>query len=273
MTDAIKINISNEEYHADKALSRSALWAFRELPSKYYYQYLSGEYVEKEKKCFDIGQLYHTLILEPHLLEERFLIVPKVDRRTKDGKAKYAAYMASLGNRIMINDVEFAEVKAMKDELLKDETAQMLFAGQVEIEQSIFWTDPESGLRFKCRPDVINGPVLGDLKSSQNARPRDFQRDATTKGYFLQAAMNYLATQALGEPFKKFIFVAQEKFKPYAPAFYIVSDDAIEYGLKQFRKLVDEYMMCLEKNFWPHYGVQLLDTPKWADFEELNTES
>ena len=57
-------NMPNEVYHKMPALSNSGLKTLLDCPAKYYYKYLSGEYVYKEKPSFKIGKAAHMYLLE-----------------------------------------------------------------------------------------------------------------------------------------------------------------------------------------------------------------
>jgi exodeoxyribonuclease VIII len=48
------------------------------------------------------GRVQHTVFLEHHKFNEEFVIQPKFDRRTKDGRADYEDFMANIGNRTAI---------------------------------------------------------------------------------------------------------------------------------------------------------------------------
>ena len=43
------------------------------------------------------GRVQHTVFLEHHKFNEEFVIQPKFDRRTKDGRADYEDFMANIG--------------------------------------------------------------------------------------------------------------------------------------------------------------------------------
>ncbi len=260
-------NISNERYHASEGMSRSKLWTFKKLPSLYHYQYLSGKYVRNDdKEEYVIGNMMHTMLLEPELFDEQFYIMPRTDRRTNAGKELYAQAIIEAGNKTVITDMQLEQVKEMKESLLKNSLVSNILNG-AKVEQSIFWEDKETGLLCKSRPDIWNTPLCGDLKTSRNASYHGFQKAAMTDGLFMQAAMMYEALQSIQMPFEKFIFICVEKTPPYVTGLYLLDDEALQFGLDLFHATLRDFAKSQEEDVWPDYGVQTLMIPKYATME------
>ena len=76
-----------------------------------------------------------------------------------------------------------------------------------------------TGLQCKCRPDWISadGGILVDLKTTEDASPREFQRSIAKWRYHVQAGW-YMAgiEAAYGTRPSGFIFIAVEKKPPFA---------------------------------------------------------
>lgn len=261
------------DYHAHKALSRSALWLFKELPYKYWYQYLSGQAEErKETAALRTGSLIHTMILEPDLFNERYYVMPKVNKATKAGKEAYANAVEKANGRAIINLEEFEMADAMRKSVHDNNVLAKSIITNAKIEHSIFWTDAKTGLELKCRPDIINSPLVGDLKTTANASYREFQLSTFKYGYALQSAMVYKAAEALQIPFEKFVFICVEKTPPYATGLYLVDDEMLDFGCRQLRRLLDDYKQCLDASDWRDYGTNYLTVPKWAEIEESKND-
>src|SRR5215813_11398325 len=87
-------NITNEEYHADKAyLSRSALMDFDKSPYTYWAKHLNPDRPKKDATpAMELGTAFHTLILEPHLFQKNYFIMPEKVLLKNVGKEAYEAY-------------------------------------------------------------------------------------------------------------------------------------------------------------------------------------
>lgn len=282
---------TNEQYHASEGLSRSKLWTFKQLPHKFWHQYMSGEYERpKESKAFYMGSLVHTLVLEPHLFETEYCVKPQLEklppevRQMDVGKEQYQqvklaraeiqarnkaimeAFEKDILSKSVVSEDDLAIANAMRNAVMANNTAVDLLTG-AKIEKSIFWKHEATGLICKTRPDIWNGRIVADLKTCNDAGYRGFQLAAYKDGYFLQAAMMYEGLKSIGEPFHNFVYVCVEKTSPYSVALYMLDDDALQFGIDMFHSLMERIAQCFEKNVWPDYGIQKLTIPNYATVE------
>ncbi len=257
-------DISNNEYHNSTAVSRSGLMYFNRSHYHYWYEYLSGlSPLREATPAMNIGSAFHTILLEPHLFDNEFAVAPSVDRRTKAGKELYESFSIESANKIILTIDQYEKAKAMADSARQHEIVNTLLDGSV-FEQSIFWTDEETGLQFKTRPDIWSSKMIVDLKTIANASPHAMQRSALDYGYFLQAGMAFEACKAIGKPFEMFVILACEKEDPYLPAVYMMNNEALQFGIDQFTALKRQLKYCLDVNKWEGYGVQELSVPAYA---------
>ena len=89
--------ITNEEYHADPAVSASHLHMVAKSPYHYWSRYLNPDRQPvKPTAAMLFGTLVHTAVLEPDELRNRYDLAP--DRRIKAGK-ELAADMEPVASR------------------------------------------------------------------------------------------------------------------------------------------------------------------------------
>ncbi|CAB4149119.1 Putative exodeoxyribonuclease 8, PDDEXK-like domain containing protein [uncultured Caudovirales phage] len=287
-------DMTNEEYHESEGLSRSALWLYRENQYKYWYKYLSGKYAkDKATKPMAFGSLCHTIVLEPELFKAEYAIKPEIEPLPKAGLLKdlgrtefekqkqvralaeeqrdfvLAKFERESQGRTIISLDDYNKAMKIKESIYSRDMCAKLLSGCI-IEKSIFWTDQETGLLCKIRPDAyMPGKYALDLKTEENAGYQSFQRTAMKYGYFLQAGMIWEGLKAIGEPIEKFIDLAVEKEEPYAVATYVMDDEAVQYGIDLFHALLRKYAVSRETNEFNDYGLQVLMAPKYA-LEEMN---
>lgn len=263
-------DISNEQYHASEGISRSKLMLLDKSPYHFWYETMSGLAPKQEATpAMNIGSAFHTMLLEPAKFQLEFAIAPKVDRRTKQGKEEWDLFSQVSEGKIILSDDQFAKIGKMVELVSKHEIVTTLLDEAV-FEQSIYWTDKETGLQFKTRPDIWSSKMVVDLKTTNNANLYSFSRSALEYGYYLQAGMAFEACKALGKPFEMFVILACEKEEPHVPAVYIMKDDALKFGIEQFNTYKRKLKDCLDSNKWEGYLVQELGVPKYAtiDLEE-----
>ena len=286
-------NLTNEEYHSSSGYSRSQLMHLQKTPYHFWYEIISGEAVRKEPSAaFILGNLVHTLVLEPETFKERYAIYPELEKSPKQGllkeigREKFELQKAekilldernatkieefsieSYGKEIItIND--FHEAEKMRISVHSNPVISQLLEGTL-VEQSIFFTHQPTGIQCKVRPDAYLGTMAYDLKTTKDASLRGFQSSAMGYGYFLQAAMNYRAFESVGINLDEFIFFPVENKPPYATAVYRCLKDDLDYGFELFDNLMILLAQCLETNTWPTYGIEELKVPKWAYFNQL----
>lgn len=269
MTKNVILGMSNEDYHSSDGISKSGLDLIAKSPLHYWSKYIDPNREPRvPTPAMILGTAIHTAVLEPDSFAATYRVAPAVDKRTKDGKATWEAFVADCEANsltpITLADLEVCN--SISDVVRKHHTAiELLGEGVPEV--SMFWEDPTTGVLCKCRPDWIsNGSILVDLKSTVDASSEGFMKSAFNYRYWVQAAwyMDGVALATGSRP-EAFVFVAFEKEPPYACGFYYATEDMIEAGRAEYRKLVDTYASCLKYQNWHGYSPELqpLAMPAW----------
>lgn len=269
METGIYAGISNDAYHGGPGISKSGLDLIARSPLHYWSRYLDPARTPTEPTpAMRLGTAIHTAVLEPAEFARRHHVAPVCDRRTKDGKAAWeaATMAAEAAGAELISAADAQVCTAIADIVRSHPTARKLFTtGQSEM--SCYWTDAETGLLCKCRPDWLNLPFIVDLKSTEDASADGFQRSAWNWRYWVQAAW-YMdgVEQATGMRPDAFVFGAFEKAPPYACAFYYADPVMLDMGRAEYRKLLRVLADCVAADRWPGYDadVRALTVPIWA---------
>jgi hypothetical protein len=257
MNHAIIDHLSNEEYHADPAVSASHLHQVARSGQHYWARYVDpNRQPVKATAAMTTGSLVHCAVLEPDELRRRYGIAP--DRRTKAGKEAAAEMQANGIEPVGESDLQQAQRMASAVRC-HPYAAKLLSAGKAET--SIWWDDAETGLRCKCRPDWINSSTCVDLKSTTDASLKGFARSVASFRYHVQDA-HYMASGL----FDQFIFIAVEKEPPYAVACYELDADAFAEGQRLRDRDLQRIANCRAMAAWPGYGdeLQILSLPAWS---------
>ena len=244
------------EYHAHPALGSSRLRELLKSPAHF------KANLRRETEALALGSLVHTLVLEPHAFPERYVVVPKINGATKEGKAQKAALANE--TRIVVNGEVMAEASACATSIMGHRVYQQIRDAQVE--HTVFWTDAETGIECKARFDVL-GPLLVDLKTTRDASPRGFQRAIATYGYHIQAAHYMAGAIANGMEPRGFLFACVETSAPYLAAGYLMGNPTLEQGERERREALTTYAQCLRDDRWPGYNddrIEVIDLPEWA---------
>jgi hypothetical protein len=232
---------SNADYHADHYWSR--FLAPDRPPSV-------------QTAAMKLGSLTHCAVLEPDQLASRYGIAP--DRRTNAGKAAVAEMEAAGIEAVTAPEMEQAMAMAAS---VRSHQAAAALLRDGKAEQSFWFDDVATGLRCKCRPDWYTGSTIVDLKTTVDASPKGFAKSVAQWRYHV-AQVHYLA----GTFAERFVFIAVEKFYPYAVGVYELDADAVQFGDYERRSNLQTIADCRAISEWPGYGntIQPLSLPKWA---------
>lgn len=269
MEPGVYSGITNDAYHSGEGISKSGLDLIGRSPLHYWAKYLDPQREPQEPTpAMLLGTAIHSAVLEPHSFANDYVVFPKIDRRTKEGKAYYDELVAQAAGRTIISADDYATCVSIQDNVRRHPAAQVLL-NDGEPELSVYWRDEQTGVLCKCRPDWMNykANTIIDVKSTDDASPAGFQKSIVKWGYHVQAAW-YLdgVKAATGHAPKAFIFAAFEKTRPFATAFYYADEDMIELGRQLYRERLDVFAACLKNNSWPGYPQQLspISLPGWV---------
>ena len=264
------IDISAEEYHADKEiLGHSALVEILKSP-KHYYHRISNPHVPTAS--LEFGTALHAALLEPERFAETYIVSPKFDRRTKEGKADAAAWEEAHKGAVSVDEAELKKLQGMQKAVLEHSGAKKLLS-KCYVEMSYFWTDEDTGFQCRVRPDVLalddQGDVIAaiDVKSTSNASKDKFQKSVMDYGYDLNAAFYSDAIErAIGRRVP-YYFLAVESAEPYGVALYKAGQSMLDVGRDKYRSALQLLQWCRENDRWPSYQpfgeFEDLEIPEW----------
>lgn len=265
-------DMSNDEYHSQPSFSSSQIKDFIDAkhPPKYFYEkHITKSFKPVEKIHFNIGQAVHTCWMEPEKFNAEF-VVEDLNLRTILGRERKAEILES--GKVFVNLEQAAEIAIMTKRLNANKQAMALKQGCL-IENSIFWTDKETGLDLRVRPDMWRrGAYVPDLKSTRDASFATFQKDIFNYGYHISAAMYLEGVKQLGEELSDFIYICVENTEPYLTAIYTLSDEALEIGHREYRKALIGIAERLDADNWPGHNndeVTEISLPQWVINREI----
>jgi hypothetical protein len=142
-------------------------------------------------------------------------------------------------------------------------------------EQSLFWTDPRTGVRCRCRPDWMphrgdGRLVVVDYKTAKAVDEAALQRAVYERGYHAQAAHYLDGIKALGlhgDQDPAFVFVFQAKTAPYLVHLVELDFPALTLGAARNERALRTYAECERTGIWPGFNnrITYLPLPPWAE--------
>ncbi len=243
-------NISHKEYHALERVSNSYLGRLDKCPA-------SAKLPSEETAALIFGRAFHCYTLEgQEAFKKEFAVAPQCDRRTKAGKAVFEDFETLHPNHTILTQADLETIEGMYNAVAFHPFAsKLLTEGRSEI--SVLWTDEETGLDCKCRPDRIpdgDHGVIVDVKTVRDASEYGFQKSVVNYGYARQAGMYTEGYNSVcSGKVDAFVFICVEKEPPYRTEVYVLDDDFVEWGRNEFHRLLNIEKECRQKEFYPHY--------------------
>lgn len=225
----------------------------------------------EESDALRVGSALHDSVLLPEVFSKRWVSMPKLDRRTKDGKAMYEALVesAALNQQQLLTEQEAEMVHCVTSSVFRTNAAQLLTMCR---ERELVVTGEIAGVPCKARIDAcdLHTGLVVDIKTTVSAAPRAFTRSVVEYGYLMQMAFYRELLQQNGAGAGALdataVLVACEKTAPYGVALYEVRSDDMDRVMPAIELLVQRIARCMEMNDWPCYSplVQPLQLPEWA---------
>jgi exodeoxyribonuclease VIII len=262
--------MDNATYHAHSAVSKSHLDLVAKSPLHYWSRYLDPNRVPQEPTAaMAIGSAVHTHVLELDLWDAQYVVAPAgIDRRTKVGKAEWDVFQTAIGTRTVISREDADLVMRIGRSVLSHPAAAYLLGLPGKAETTHMWVDEISGLQCKCRPDWLldDGSMIVDLKTTEDASPRGFQKSIVQWRYHIQASFYLDGLQhATGKRPEQFVFIVVEKKPPFVCAVYVADPQMIEIGRETARRDLDKLNICKAADYWPGYSdcIEQINLPPW----------
>ncbi len=217
-----------------------------------------------------LGTQLHAAILEPEAFEKAYAGAPDCDRRTKEGRATWAAAQEANAGKELVKANDWAFIMTARDAAWKDPRLAALLRAPGLNEVAIVWQHERTGLYCKAMLDRLTQydgwTWIVDVKSCVDASPGPFAA-ACARGLYHAQGAHYLAgCNAIAPARRRFGWVAFEKEPPHLAARYEPDDAALVAGEALIEKWLDQYAECRETDVWPGYSqkIERLELPRWA---------
>jgi len=184
------------------------------------------------------------------LFKTNYVVYPKVDARTKEGKQQIAEFNKTSGGKTILYEDEMEMIRLISENALKNNSLVELMKDSHR-EVSCYTIDEITGLKIRLRPDILSSTksTIVDIKSCLDSSARKFKSDVFTYSYSLSAAYY---CDFIGR--ENYIFAACSKTAPYEVALYGLNDEMYDYGREQYRMGLDLLKFCQDNNYWPSYN-------------------
>ena len=274
---------SMERYLAAPGLSSSALVEYAKS-MRAGHAYMARLYERPDSAALKFGTFAHELweVGAESFWARYTLPWAGPDRRTKDGKAAHAEWLAeqeATGRPVI--DLTFPEIETLRGvgialSTIDDELTREWLAQPHVAERSVYWT--ESGIEMKCRSDrliAVESPMLldwmrdylgidtfdppkvvMDLKTSSTADPDQWTRrfgEIEKWRYDLKAAHYIAGTEA-----DAFCWLVVEKKPPYHTSLIWLGKNRLRMKLCEREDLLSAIIASDDSRDYPGYKTNVI---------------
>lgn len=274
MDNGIYTDISIQDYHANKTHISStgiklvkkslALWKWMQT------------HPQETKLHWDFGNAFEVALLDKSNFE-KFVAILQTHAwiaKANEGREKpYASpklskiYQEELlkfekknADRYQIPDVgpqSFEYLEYMLESCHKDAVIQKLISN-TEYQVSLFWTDEQTGINLKTRPDICKRKknVIVNLKTITDGSPQEFSRELANYDYPLQAAIEIRGCieSGLMPSVDNYFWLVVEKVPPFNATLYEFEYGDRQYSFDELDFLLQKIQRASEENKYPGYG-------------------
>lgn len=259
-----------EDYYNFPALNASSINDYYRSPLHFWKR--TSLNPNREKKAptpaMIFGNLCHCLVLQPEVFDSTYVVAPKVDKRTKEGKAQWSAFEALAAGKIVIDEEQYNQAVTMRDAMFSNPDVKQLLGNGCS-EHPITWQREEGGILCKAKLDYLRSGLLLDYKTTENASQEKFSRSIADYGYHRSMAWYMEGAQtAMGEYPRGAVLICQEKEFPEAIAIWQVDGEvALEVGAMENNSAYDCIKRRLETGDWRayHRKIKTICLPKYYD--------
>jgi hypothetical protein len=279
-------NLPAAEYHARPEISKHGLDDFHRCPAWFKYR---RENPQETTPALRWGSIVDEAVFTPTEFAANSVVLPAdapsrpTERNRKAKKPSEETIKAiefwdkfdaeNAGREVITAEENIALTRTFHAIHGHPSAAKLFDCGERLIQSSLFWTDPQTGVAMRARPDMIvrrpeqDRDIIVDLKTAVSAAPEDFGKAANAWRYHVQAAIYSAAWKQITSRDAAFVFIVVEKSAPFLVACYVASPRMLATGEKHFRRDLAAYAACLESGNWPGYAdtIQELELPAWAD--------
>ena len=272
MTAQLAAVLDESPYPADVRLRLSTLKAIGRSPAHCLHALRTGGYDPTVAQ--KIGSGAHSLLLGGPA-------IVTFDGKVRRGKA-WDDFAEEHKSDLILSAKETDAAEAIAESVRANPIAmRVLFQPGMIYEDTINWD--WQGKPFRCTPDARGPSHLVDLKTTRDASPERFMRDAIRMGYHAQIGLYGLAMEAAnGHKPRSSYIVAVENKAPYPVSVFELTPRAIDQGEQLCREWLERFMQCEAANNWPGYADAVvpfdvidavMDGLDWGEEDNTNEES
>lgn len=275
MNDGIYTDITIEDYHKNRTHLSATQIKIAKKSLKEFDWYRRGLIAREDKAHFQFGNAFELALLDKEGFANKVAILPDSQwieealqkdsclvkpRASKHYSTSYREFMIGREGLYIIPDKgqdSYETISHMLESCYQDSTIQALIKN-TEYQVSLFWTDPNTGMKLKTRPDICKRKknVIVNVKTTLDGSPKAFSKDLANYEYPLQAVQEITGCLETGlmENVDTYFWLVVEKIAPFNATVYEFSQEDIKASMDEFQYLITKLSRAQSESLYPGYS-------------------
>lgn len=253
-------DMTNESYHSCSEMSKTKLDLFHRDENLLSWHETCP--VDTDKlKTLDFGDAMHAICLEPDRLKSEFVVMPKFNLRTNQGKEDKEVFDKENADKKILTADEYTKLRLMFESVMAHPSGRQIIEAEGIAEGSFFWTDRDSGIDCRCRPDKIvteHGYTV-DIKTT--AKLSDFKFSVDDYRYYVQDPFyrDGMAENGITHSEMRFLVIQKTiECGRYPVMVVTLPQEVVEYGRQVYRQDLLDYEEFINRNaFKPSQELEM----------------
>lgn len=293
--DGIYTDISIKDYHENRTHYSATQLKYAKKSLKHFYSYVNGFLEKPEGLHLNFGNAFELALLNQEayvnevaiipdqdfidlaLQDNPKLTVPRNSKVYKDSMDDWRKLHAGKYHIMDKGDQSFDAIEEMLSSCMQDSVIQALIKN-TEYQLSLFWTDPETGIKLKTRPDICkrHKNTIVNLKTTEDGSPQAFSKDLCKYEYPLQACVEIdgCIKSGLMDEVDNYFWLVVEKVAPFNATIYEFTGSDREACMDNYRFTLKKIAKARDQEKWPGYsdradnehGILKAKIPLWYNF-------
>ena len=265
-------DLTIEAYHSRPEWSHSQIEVLYQSPPLFHGRFITREFERESSPTLDDGTIVHECLTSGRMIEDVVAIIPP-DVLNEKGERRggtWKEWSEANSDKIQRKRAECDALFRMVESVRRHPRASWLLDAPGHFEHSIVWTDEETGLQLRARPDklaLLNPAIIVDVKTTRAETYSQFQKHLAEYGYHRQLAWYEDGVKALGIDVEASALITVDKTPAHECHVYEVTRSAIELGRMENRDLLTELKYRIDANNWESRdagAIIEIDVPMWA---------
>lgn len=220
-----------------------------------------------------LGSLVDLYLFEVEKFEDKYVLMPEINKRTNAGKAEYELFVEQNKGKTFVDQDQIDKAKLLAQSLKDHPVANEFVMNCQSAQHELRWTDKSTGIKLRGFRDGLsefNGNrVQWDLKTAADASTDKFQRVAIDLCYDIQAASYFYGHALNSGEFLDWYNVVIETEEPFAINILKADNNFMQFGKQRYRRCLDMIKYCLDNDcfdsgYLMHQSqYNILSVPSW----------